>query len=205
MSGNFPGCWLEIRVFVQNQNGPHPTKWDRSGVIVECRDYDQYLVKLDGTGQLTLRNRRFLRKYTLPSPLMHSTNKMVEAGLPFVKNNVGKDPNSSIVCEPFQETLQLEKTQTFTPSIEQNENLNRISSPERSKTTVPQLSIGKSKPDILPPTELEPPSRLLPEAMHIPVVDNVPHMPSVIGDEVAECVPVVSKPTSQASTKKVYT
>jgi hypothetical protein len=56
------------RVFVQNQNGNHPTKWDRSGIIMESQGNDQYLVKIDGSGRLTLRNRRFLRKYTTASP-----------------------------------------------------------------------------------------------------------------------------------------
>ena len=54
------------RVFVQNQSGPHPNKWDRSGIVVDLKGNDQYLIKVDGTGRLTLRNRRFLRKYTLP-------------------------------------------------------------------------------------------------------------------------------------------
>ena len=42
------------RVFVQNQSGPHPNKWDQSGVIVDHKDFDQYLVKLDGSGRLTI-------------------------------------------------------------------------------------------------------------------------------------------------------
>ena len=48
------------KVFVQNQTGPHQNKWDRSGVVVECKDFDQYLVKFDGTSRPSLRNRRFL-------------------------------------------------------------------------------------------------------------------------------------------------
>jgi len=52
------------RVFIQNQRGTHPTKWDRSGTVVESPGYDQYRVKVDGSGRLTLRNRRFLRAYT---------------------------------------------------------------------------------------------------------------------------------------------
>ena len=53
-------------VFVQNQVGSHSKKWDRSGIVVECKDHDQYTVKLDGTGRLSLRNHKFLRRYTLP-------------------------------------------------------------------------------------------------------------------------------------------
>ena len=59
---------LEIgeRVFIQNQKGTHPNKWDRSGVVLESLGYDQYTIKVDGSGRLTKRNRRFLRRYTLP-------------------------------------------------------------------------------------------------------------------------------------------
>lgn len=50
-------------VRIQNQTGPHPNKWDRTGVVVEVRQHDQYVVKVDGSGRITLRNRRFLRKF----------------------------------------------------------------------------------------------------------------------------------------------
>lgn len=49
------------QVFLQNQQGHHPTKWDRSGTVVESTGHDQYRVNVDGSGCLTLRNRRFLR------------------------------------------------------------------------------------------------------------------------------------------------
>ena len=51
-------------VLVQNQIGNHPSKWDITGVIVERKDFDQYVVKVDGSGRLTMRNRKFLRKIT---------------------------------------------------------------------------------------------------------------------------------------------
>ena len=53
-----------MKVFVQNQVGNKPRRWDKTGTIVECKDFDQYLVKMDGSGRLTLRNRKFLRKRT---------------------------------------------------------------------------------------------------------------------------------------------
>ncbi|KAJ8359136.1 hypothetical protein SKAU_G00156610 [Synaphobranchus kaupii] len=59
---------LGERVFLQNQQGPSPGKWDRSGVVVESLDHDQYRVKVDGSGRLTLRNRRFLRGYMPATP-----------------------------------------------------------------------------------------------------------------------------------------
>ena len=50
-------------VRVQNQTGPHPNKWDKTGRIVEVRQHDQYVIKIDGSGRITLRNRKFLRKF----------------------------------------------------------------------------------------------------------------------------------------------
>ena len=50
-------------VMIQNQIGRYPNKWDKSGVVVETKENDQYVVKVAGSGRLTLRNRRFLRKY----------------------------------------------------------------------------------------------------------------------------------------------
>ena len=59
---------LEVgdHVFVQNQgsNLKNQKKWDREGTILKKGEHDQYLVKVRGTGRLTLRNRRFLRRIT---------------------------------------------------------------------------------------------------------------------------------------------
>ena len=49
-------------VQVQNQVGCRPSKWDITGVVVEKGDHDQYMVRIHGSGRLTLRNRRFLKK-----------------------------------------------------------------------------------------------------------------------------------------------
>ncbi|CAL4173307.1 unnamed protein product, partial [Meganyctiphanes norvegica] len=51
-------------VRLQNQTGNFPLKWDRTGVVVEVRQFDQYLIKTDGSNRATLRNRKFLRKFT---------------------------------------------------------------------------------------------------------------------------------------------
>ena len=64
-------------VLVQNQVGNHPSKWDITGVVVEVRDHDQYVVKVDGSGRMTLRNRKFLKKitpYTLTKHFKPSDN-----------------------------------------------------------------------------------------------------------------------------------
>ena len=48
-------------VQVQNQTGPYAKKWDLSGKVVEVLDYHSYLVKMDGSGRVSKRNRRFLK------------------------------------------------------------------------------------------------------------------------------------------------
>ena len=51
------------RVFIQNQTGNHPLRWDRTGLVIEVKQFDQYAVKVDGSGRVTLRNRKSLRKF----------------------------------------------------------------------------------------------------------------------------------------------
>ena len=51
-------------VYVQNLTGNHPKRWERTGTVVEVRQFHQYVVKVDGSGRLTLRNRQHLRKFT---------------------------------------------------------------------------------------------------------------------------------------------
>ena len=58
------------QVFLQNQQGHHPTKWDRSGTVVESTGHDQYRVKVDGSGRLTLQNCRFLQAYPPATPFV---------------------------------------------------------------------------------------------------------------------------------------
>ena len=45
-------------VRVQDQQGDSPNGWHRTGVIVEKKLYCQYVVKIHGTGRLTLRNKK---------------------------------------------------------------------------------------------------------------------------------------------------
>ena len=51
-------------VNVQNQTRPKPLRWERTGVIVQTLPHRQYHIKMDGSGRLTLRNRKFLRLTT---------------------------------------------------------------------------------------------------------------------------------------------
>ena len=50
-------------VFCQNQTGNYPRRWHKTGKVVEMgKGPRQYMVKMDGSGQVSLRNRKFLRK-----------------------------------------------------------------------------------------------------------------------------------------------
>jgi hypothetical protein len=62
-SKHLPPLQASDKVMVQNQAGPHPKKWDRSGTVVEIKGNDQYGIKIDGTGRITPQNRRFVKKF----------------------------------------------------------------------------------------------------------------------------------------------
>ena len=55
-------------VMIQNQRGNYPKQWGKRGVVMEVLPHDQYNVRVEGSRQLTLRNRRYLRKYTRSQP-----------------------------------------------------------------------------------------------------------------------------------------
>ena len=65
-----PDLGVGDRCYVQNQTGNHPKRWDRSGTVIDLSNRDSYVIKVDGTGRLTRRNRRFLRKFTPASPVV---------------------------------------------------------------------------------------------------------------------------------------
>ena len=57
-----PELQVGQQVAIQNQFGPKPTHWDKTGHVVERLDFHQYRIKVDGSGRTTLRNRQHLRK-----------------------------------------------------------------------------------------------------------------------------------------------
>ena len=66
------------KVFVQNHDTSSRDykKWDRQGVIITTGKHDQYLVGVNGTGRLTVTNRRFLRRYELRSPVVEKEEEL---------------------------------------------------------------------------------------------------------------------------------
>ena len=60
---NIQGHWelsIGTEVFIQEKN----YRWNKQGTIVECLPYCQYRIKVNGSGRLTLQNRRFIRPFT---------------------------------------------------------------------------------------------------------------------------------------------
>ena len=64
-----------MKVMIQNQHGARniAKKWDKIGLVLENLGYNKYLIKVDGSGRVTDRNRQFLRQFTpvtstLPGP-----------------------------------------------------------------------------------------------------------------------------------------
>ena len=47
-SRHLPPFAVGDSVRLQNQTGPHPNKWDKTGLIVEVHQFDQYVVCIDG-------------------------------------------------------------------------------------------------------------------------------------------------------------
>ena len=83
---------------VQNQTGHHPTKWDRTGVVLQVLDNNQYLIKMHGSGRITLRNRKFLRKI---QPLT-TTNTYVPPQLPTIKPTAEQVASPPTICTPAE-------------------------------------------------------------------------------------------------------
>ncbi len=68
-----PSLSVGTNVVIQNRSKKHQRRWIRSGVIVETPPNRQYRVRTNGSGRVTLQNRRFLRPATFLSPTVLPT------------------------------------------------------------------------------------------------------------------------------------
>ena len=131
-------------VRLQNQTGPCPKKWDRTGTIIEVRQFDQYVVRVDGSGRVTLRNRKFLRKYTTAAH--HRTTTSVPVPVPpkedcdrvklSAQKTLSQDPPSQGVV-PNRSMSQVERPNMVlsSPQHEQPDTTQCPSPHEQSNTT----------------------------------------------------------------------
>ena len=108
------------RVWVQNQTGPHPIRWEKTGTVIEVKQHDQYVVRIDGSGRVTLRNRKFLRSYVpvrqtgIPTPL----DDMRRLGLPppITKSPLVQETSFAPPPDSSQTTLITPPSAPITPS-----------------------------------------------------------------------------------------
>ena len=114
-----------IKVFVQKQDATSRDykKWNRQGVIVTAGKHDQYLVRINGTGRLTVRNRRFLRRYELRSPVVEE-----EEELPRIKSRDRRQQNKMV---RFSDTSTRQQPAT-TPYEDRRSSESKISIPSRT-------------------------------------------------------------------------
>ena len=91
-----PPLQIGDHVMIQNQLGNKPKRWDKRGVVVQADPKTrQYKVMTFGSRRLTLRNRRFLRKYT-PIHTPPGTPTGLQLGMRLGKGLVEKKPAQSM-------------------------------------------------------------------------------------------------------------
>ena len=87
-------------VMLQNQLGNKPKRWDKRGVVFQADPKTgQYKVMSFGSRKLTLKNRKFLRKYT---PI--NTPPGTPTGLQLGQRLGGQSPVQSTETEPSRST-----------------------------------------------------------------------------------------------------
>jgi len=133
-------------VRVQNQTGSHPNKWDKTGIVVQVGENNKYLVRIDGSRRLTLRNRQYLRKMIPPKmseqftqPLMQEIPKRN----PEHKVQFSDEP-SSVAQPPVQQSEPQAQESTVQPPAEPSIVV---------QTPVQQSEPQAAEPMVQPPAE----------------------------------------------------
>ena len=145
---HLPALKVGDHVRLQNQTGPHPTKWDRTGIIIEVRQFDQYVIRVDGSGRVTLRNRRFLRNF-IPVITREPLSMLPGPNIP-----PQVQPHSPSSTAP-QQSDPMSPVKTFSQP-----------SPQQRNPSTPAKTIRQASPH---QTETSPPTHII-----LPDSDNVP-------------------------------
>ena len=61
---------------------------------MDCKEFDQYIVKVHGSNRLTLRIRQFLRSYDLPANLGKQNVSSPDLQQPYMNKGAGKQKDS---------------------------------------------------------------------------------------------------------------
>ncbi|KAK4325213.1 hypothetical protein Pmani_004173 [Petrolisthes manimaculis] len=161
-------------VCIQNQTGPNPTKWDKTEIVIEVRQFDQYIVRVDGLGCVTLRNRKFLHKYmpVIPrAPLAMASGPtaivLAQVNLPTsITPQLDSSPPPTTPIGPPK-----------TPPWVYQASLPDPTNPLPDKPAAPQASLSPTVPQpdqSLQPTAAHEPTKSKPRALHNLMPHNAP-------------------------------
>ena len=151
-------------VLIQNQRGRCPNKWNSSGVIVETKPNDQYVVKVTGSGRLTLRNRRFLRLFS-PHNLTHSESYTTDTPLHTQQSETSKPISQNKPPQAsHNETYNSPQKVTATPSPRVTPQAEHVLQPKRLQfgEFSPQSTGDEQQTSQTPPTTSDTPLRRTP-------------------------------------------
>ena len=102
------------KCFVQNQTGQHAKKWYYTGTVVSVLPHDKYGIKMDGSGRVTYRNRRFLRKYAPISLTVQRPTSSIpyhaERSLPVVSDVQERSVLPPVKEKPGRQTVVLKES-----------------------------------------------------------------------------------------------
>ena len=90
------------KCFVQNQTGAHAKKWHHTGTVTEVLPHNKYAVRIDGSGRVTMRNRRFLKKYT-PVTLTVNNPGLRHPIIPFRPEGTAQNASDTDVNSKFDQ------------------------------------------------------------------------------------------------------
>ena len=138
---------LGCKVFIQNQDksSKYYKKWNRTGTVKEVRDFDQYVICIDGTGRLTCRNRQFLRTCPERKPSDFTTRSF-----PTPVTNLDEPKSQSSACLPPEPSHEIPHERCLLPSNQQHH------LPKPSVSQVPETTVAPPHLDAPLPTSENP-------------------------------------------------
>ena len=173
-------------VRLQNQTGRHPKKWDKTGRVVEVGQHNQYIIRVDGSGRVTLRNRQFLRRFSpvIPSRgarfddllerLEHHRQPLPDAPGPETMPMPAPPPELSVQPTDLPEVGPAPSSPTSSPSSPAPACTPRTSSPSPAFVHPQQRARPRVREVLDDPHSPEPPMLDTPPA---PVSSPVPQAP----------------------------
>ena len=149
---SLPPMAVGTHVHIQNQTGPRPNKWDKTGVVVEVLDFHQYAIRVDGSGRQTIRNRRFLRSFVpaRQQPPRHTAQEDVQTLSPTTPVPSGSLTSTHTMSHPLPPPPPAPPVDVAAPPTMLSD-----SDTETHSLTAPSSSPDAETPPPHPPTDKE--------------------------------------------------